>query len=107
MTVRVQQEYQAWPTAVRAAMERTLEILAEDGHMDLPPNLFRPEERLKVSGTGKSVMIYAVKDEHFRLYGGYIDGTFFVCSGLDDAKKQQKADRSKLQRAADRLGRFL
>lgn len=75
-----------------------------DGH-DLPPTMFRFESR-EPRGDGKEVGVFAFKAYHVRVYGVLVpDGekSAFVCSEIDTAKKQDKADQAKLTRAAQNV----
>lgn len=106
MTDRVREEFKDWPVVKRAALIAIMKNLAEHGPEDLPPTQFKSEQRLTPNRHNKAVMIYAVKEDEKRLYGGFV-GNRFICTTFDGAKKKRKADPEKLQRAADYLGLHL
>lgn len=67
---------------------------------------FEHSHSLGVPGKS-SIKIYAIKADHFRLYGGmtkYNGRYTFVISEFDNNKKQNKANQSKLKSSAKLIG---
>lgn len=89
--------------------EKIMEFYGRDGPMNLTPDKFRNEGRFHTGGKrGKMIMISAFKASQVRVYGGKIPKVdCFICTEIDPAKKQDKADEAKLRRAARKLGRFI
>lgn len=84
--------------------ENHMRKFAEDGRSYLNDQKFKNEGHFSVGYQGGGrVAIYAFKAYQLRIYGGYVHGDF-VCTDVDPAKKQNKANRSLLARAAQRLG---
>ena len=95
------------PPNARAALLRTMEIFANDGTKNLPITQFRPEDRIPIGDArGTRVLVCAFKAWQVRLYGGVVTidrKPTFIGSEIDDSKKQDKADRGCLVRAARNL----
>ena len=103
MTYRVHREYRTWSPEGRAGLLRIMQILAEYGSSDLNDKQFRYETAFTPRGAHRAEKVYAVKAYTFRIYGCFV-GTVskrFIGTYFDAAKKQSKADRGALQRAAD------
>jgi hypothetical protein len=78
-----------------------------EGH-DLPNDHLKYESR-QSDGQGNQVAIFAFRALQARVYGAKleVDGQeVFVCSEIDPAKKQQRADQAKLGRAAVKFGQI-
>ena len=109
MTREVFETYDELDAKWRARCEKIMEFYARHGPEDLSKEKFRSEHRYHTGGkSGKESMIYAFKAYQVRLYGGKIpDVDCFVCTEIDPAKKQDKADKTRLRRAARKLGRYI
>jgi hypothetical protein len=107
LLMRVARVFVRLPAAPRAALVRTMEIFGEEGPHNLPITQFRPEDRLPVGDAqGTRMLVCAFKAWQVRVYGAVvrIDGRpTFIGSEIDDSKKQDKADRGCLTRAARNL----
>lgn len=92
------------PDAPRARVLESMKKYAE-GH-SLPETLFVYESR-EARGNGKEIAVFAFKAKGLRVYGVEmtLDGqASFICSEIDTAKKQTRADPRKLQSAAKNVG---
>jgi hypothetical protein len=111
LLTRVGRVFVKLPANARAALLRIMEIFAEEGPNNLPITQFRPEERLPVGDVrGTRLLICAFKAWQIRVYGAVlaIDGKpTFLASEIDDSKKQDKADRGCLLRAARNLKPYM
>lgn len=109
MTREVWETYDKLDASWRARCEKNMEFYRRDGPVNLSPDKFRNEGRHHTGGkSGKEIMIYAFKAYQVRVYGGKIPNVdCFICTEIDPAKKQDKADVAKLRRAAQKLGRYL
>jgi hypothetical protein len=90
----------------RAPLNRWLKHIAQEGVTNIPLVRLRFEQRLRIPGTSVDVPVWALREFQTRLYGGPVQGMqppTYLFTEIDDAKKQDKADRSKLQRAAELL----
>ncbi len=89
----------------RARILRGMQNFSELGPgRHLNQEVFRHEARLKLGH--KQVAIFAFKGWQVRIYGGIeqINGKpTFVGTEIDESKKQYKANRNLLQRAASKL----
>ena len=87
--------------------ERHMELLSSHGPKDLNAEKFKNEGQFTLQRhSKKQIAVYAFKAYQLRIYGGFVAGRF-ICTEVDLAKKQNKADRGKLRSAADKLGEFL
>ncbi|WP_090594256.1 hypothetical protein [Pelagibacterium luteolum] len=81
---------------------------AADGFEFLDAEKFKAEGRFSTGDkSGTKVQIYAFKSWKVRLYGGVVEGGDFVITEIDPGKKQDAADRAKLERAALKLADYL
>ncbi|MEY2929895.1 MAG: hypothetical protein RL033_644 [Pseudomonadota bacterium] len=106
MLDRVKREYDKLDARTRAGLVRKMNTWAKE--QPLPDTHFKFEWRVPVDG--KAIGVYAFKDNQARLYGATfpLNGKeTFICSEIDSAKKQNKADQEKLKRAALNLRGFL
>lgn len=91
--------------APRVALETLMGFAAEVGGQQMPPTQLRNEGRHDV-GHGKTVLLFAFKDGCHRVYGAFVHRNgraTFICTAIDDNKKQRKADQEVLARAAKKL----
>jgi hypothetical protein len=83
---------------------------ADFGPHKLPGEQFASEERLTIGDKrGTQVQVYAFKIFKYRVYAcekHHAGKRTFICTEVDESKKQDKADRSKLKRAATRFAPF-
>ena len=109
MTREVFETYDKLEAKWRARCEKNMEFYGRHGPQNLSKDKFRSEDRFHTGGrSGKEIMIYAFKAYQVRLYGGKIPNVnCFICTEIDPAKKQDKADEDKLKRAARKLGRYI
>ncbi len=86
----------------RAKLEVTMKAWTKDGPANLPPQKFTFE--LQYEKGGKNARIDAFKGWQVRIYGTtmQVDAKpMFLVTGIDVAKKQDKADPAKLNAAGD------
>ena len=104
LLLRVAKAFRSVDAKQRARILELMRILSRDGKTYLAPDKFRFEERFRVGGaSGRDVPVYAIKGWKVRIYGSFIQvqgRNAFVGSEIDPSKKQNAADRGKLERAA-------
>lgn len=106
LTVKVSKLFGRLGARERAGLDRWMKILANSGKNNIPTERLRFEERFPIGRSGDEVAVFALKDFQTRLYGGPVQGMqppTYLFTEIDVAKKQDKADRTKLQRAAELL----
>src|SRR5262245_41562494 len=95
----------------KARLRFIMEKAADHGPERLPPEQFKPEERLSIGDKkGTKVEVYAFKVHQYRVYAcqtSYRGKRTLVCTDVDESKKQDKANRSILIRAATRFAPYL
>jgi len=92
--------------ADRAKTKRYLEEFAENGHENLNEKQFKFEGRYSSGGpNSKEIPVWAAKGNQLRIYGGEVehDGKLLLCVETT-IKKQNKANRSQLERVAKKVG---
>ncbi|WP_157949009.1 hypothetical protein [Neorhizobium huautlense] len=85
----------------KRTLQRYFERFAEKGPQSLDNEMFKKQGRENVGGT--DVMVFGFKAYQFRIYGvveSYGGRRCFVGTSCDPAKKQNKADAKKLEKAA-------
>lgn len=106
MTDRVHKEYERLDVRTKAGLKAKMDAWVEG--RQLSDKHYKWESRESCSG--RSVPIYAFKEWQTRVYGSplQMDGKeTFICSEIDTAKKQNRANQEKLKRAAQNLIEFL
>lgn len=104
MTPKVLKAFKKLNSDARARLRKWMEFYADDGQEFLDSTKFIHEGRFKTGAPdGGDVPIYAFKAWQVRLYGTIVDGTHFVITEIDPAKKQNKANKTKLESAATNI----
>ncbi|HEU4583630.1 MAG TPA: hypothetical protein VFS67_35470 [Polyangiaceae bacterium] len=102
-------EYEKLEVRTKAGLVRKMGLWVENRTQ--PDTHFKYETREPVGGNPvREVSIYAFKEHQTRVYGSPVhldDRETFICSEIDTAKKQPKANQAKLKRAAQNLKDFL
>ena len=97
-------EYKQAPQKDRVRVNKILDHLSENGPENLHDKQYKSEGRFS-DGTGKKIMVYAVKSYQLRIYGWWHDGPPRRMMCPEGAiKKTDKADRSQLERVAKKAG---
>ncbi len=108
MTVEVAKSFSKVAAKERARCLEWIRRYADDGHELLDSTKLRNEGKFALGDkAGTHVSVLAFKAWQVRLYGGVVDGSHFVVTEIDAAKKTDKADRPMLERAARKLAQFV
>ena len=108
MTKPVAKAYRKIDADRRARLMRWMKRYAEDGFEFLDPEKFMREGKFSVGDrAGSEVVIFAFKAWQVRVVGGVVQGSHFIASEIDVSKKQDKADRALLERAARKLSPYI
>jgi hypothetical protein len=100
-------EFDELPVVNRAGLTASMETFADlSAGQTLPPQQYNSEGRHKIAG--KEIALFAFKDSHFRLYGGFVtvDRHSTWLGVMLVIKKRNKADPGALQTAASRLREY-
>lgn len=107
MTKNVQRSLKKADTAQLARCQRWMKKFCDDGFDFLTPEQLKHEGKFSVGDKkGTHAAIYAFKSWQLRVYGAVI-GDCFVATEVDVAKKQNEADRDKLEAAARKLAEYI
>lgn len=92
----------------RARVEKWMRTYAEEGPAILDSEKYNSEGRHPTGrrAAPNQINVYAFKAWQLRLYGGTVGGKFVVVE-IDSAKKRDRANQARLQRAAKKLGDML
>ena len=85
----------------KRTLQRYFARFADKGPTSLDNEMFKKQGREHVGGT--EIMVFGFKAYQFRIYGvveAYKERRCFVGTACDPAKKQNKADAKKLEKAA-------
>lgn len=108
MTKAVAKRFQKLEADRRARCLKWMEYYANDGHDYLDDTKLKHEGRFSTGGkSGTKVPIWAFKARQLRVYGSPLSDGRFICTEIDDSKKQDAADQSLLHAAARKLSEYL
>ena len=100
--------FDALPVEKRAGLRATMETFAGlPRGQTLPKQLYETEGRVRVKG--KDIALFAFKDSHYRIYGGFgtVDGVATWLGVILAEKKRQRAKRRVLEAAAQLLREYV
>lgn len=107
MTRAVAKRFDKIDAERRARCLKWMKCYADDGHEYLDDSKLKYEGRFSTgSKSGTKAGIWAFKVRQVRVYGG-LAGERFICTEIDDSKKQDAADQSLLHAAARKLSEYL
>ncbi|ANH06258.1 hypothetical protein [Shinella sp. HZN7] len=108
MTKGVAKRFDKTDAKERARCRAWMMRFAEDGHELLDDTKLKNEGHFSTGDkAGTKVAVWAFKAWQLRVYGGVVPGNIFVCTEIDDSKKQNSADRDLLKAAAKKLAPYL
>lgn len=108
MTRAVAKRFDKIDAERRARCLKWMKCYADDGHEYLDDSKLKYEGRFSTgSKSGTKVGIWAFKVRQVRVYGGLTSDGRFICTEIDDSKKQDAADQSLLHAAARKLSEYL
>lgn len=91
----------------RARCRAWMQRFADDGYENLDNTKLKNEGQFSTGDrSGTKVTVWAFKAWQLRVYGGVVRGSLFVCTEIDDSKKQDAANRDLLKSAAQKLASY-
>lgn len=103
MTPQVEKHLRKADRSQLARCQRWMKKFCDDGFDYLTPEQLKHEGKFSVGDRkGTQISVYAFKAWQLRAYGS-VTGNRFIITEVDIAKKQNEADRDKLEAAARKM----